>query len=200
MILKTNIYLSTINVFILMMPYLSCDCGPFGYTPYHKLYNYRNVSSESSEITYYCFRNDFSEFYKAYRKCIKGKWTGRVPKCGKYKTIKFLKKLIKISFHLTMKALDVSPGFVIKTMEINYLDRNSSREIYINKYINKTLIETNCFHFNQTKNLKIKLNYSPHKRISAIDFNFKDLLDQNYRRINQMFFNLFINANRICNR
>jgi hypothetical protein len=92
MILKTNIYVS-INVFILMIPYLSCDCGPFGYTPYHKLHEYRNVSSESSEIDYSCFGGEYELFYKNKRNCIKGKWTGRVPKCGKYKTIKLKKNI-----------------------------------------------------------------------------------------------------------
>jgi hypothetical protein len=67
-----------------MMPYLNCDCGPFGYTPYHKLHEYRNISSEGSEIDYSCFGYDFELFYNNKRNCIKGKWMGRVPKCGKY--------------------------------------------------------------------------------------------------------------------
>ncbi len=84
------------------MPYLSCDCGPFGYTPYHELEydtKNRNISSESSKTRYFCLNSDFiggqyNSFYEeAVRNCIKGKWTGRVPKCGKYQTIK-LKKII----------------------------------------------------------------------------------------------------------
>jgi hypothetical protein len=100
MILKTNIYLLTINVFILGMPYLSCDCGPFGYTPYHEFDDdtqNRNVSSESSEVRYYCLDsygfNARDSFYNEVRNCIKGKWTGRVPKCGKYKAIKLNKNI-----------------------------------------------------------------------------------------------------------
>jgi hypothetical protein len=54
-ILKTNIYLLTINVFIVMMPYLSCDCGSFGYTPYYESFDhYSKVSSKRHLISYDC--------------------------------------------------------------------------------------------------------------------------------------------------
>jgi hypothetical protein len=95
MILKTNIYLLTINVFILMIPYMSCDCGPFGYTVHHELHEYRNVSSENSEIDYSCpvYYSMLVSISDKKRNCIKGKWNRRVPKCGKYKTIKLNKNI-----------------------------------------------------------------------------------------------------------
>jgi hypothetical protein len=93
-----------------------------------------------------------------------------------------------------MKALDVSDDFLIKTMEINYLDRNSSKKIIMDK----TLFDT-CLDFDKTKNLKFKLNYSSPKKISAIKFLARDFLNWENRHnlTNKMFINLFFN-NRIC--
>jgi hypothetical protein len=94
-----------------------------------------------------------------------------------------------------MKALDVSDGFVIKTLEINYLDRNLSTEMLMNK----TLIDTSCLDFDQTKNLKFKLNYFSPERISAIKFLAKDFLnwENRHNMNNKIFINLFFN-DRIC--
>jgi hypothetical protein len=153
------------------------------------------MSSEGSEIDYTCLRFDSFLIHNSdkTRNCIKGKWTGSVPKCGKYKTIKLKKILIKISSHSSIKALDVGESLLVKTREINYLDRNSSTEIYP---MDEALIETPCFHFDKTKNLKLKLNYSSPKRISALKFNFYNLL--NYHQNKDMSINILINANRIC--
>jgi hypothetical protein len=92
-----------------------------------------------------------------------------------------------------MKAVDVGESLFIETLETTYLDRNSSTEIYP---MNESLIETPCYHFDETKNLKFKLNYWSPNRISALKFNFYHLL--NYDLNKNMSINVFINVNRIC--
>jgi hypothetical protein len=81
-------------VFQLLIQYMSCECGepglPFGgsisgYKPHSisSIINYYWSYGERLEIIYSCSYGTIP-FYDMNRHCIKGKWTGRVPKCGKY--------------------------------------------------------------------------------------------------------------------
>ncbi len=71
-------------VFLSLLKYVNCDCGPPG-IPSLGFINteIKSSYSENTTIEYKC--NDRNKlFYYPIRICRKGKWTGRVPKCGIY--------------------------------------------------------------------------------------------------------------------
>jgi len=88
MFLSFNRELSLVTiVFISLLKCINCNCGPPGIPYLGKVYseNYsqnRTSFSENSEIRYEC--ESATIVYNSSRICRKGKWTGRVPKCGNY--------------------------------------------------------------------------------------------------------------------
>jgi hypothetical protein len=84
MFLSFNPELSLVTiVFISLLKYFNCDCGPPGIPSLGKVYPENKTSySENSEIRYKCEGRTI--VYNSSRICREGKWTGRVPKCGNY--------------------------------------------------------------------------------------------------------------------
>jgi hypothetical protein len=90
----------------------------------------------------------------------------------------------------------MSSELVIENYEFQYLDLNSIKEtVFLEQTFEK--FGENCLNFNETKNLKFHLNYSPRHRISVIDLIFRDILTENPEQI-QLEVNLFINSYRYC--
>jgi hypothetical protein len=74
-------------VFISLLKCMNCDCGRPG-IPYHGFIIAENKSDfpENFIVNYKC-NDPFTLSYNSTRICRKGKWTGRVPKCGKHKIL-----------------------------------------------------------------------------------------------------------------
>jgi hypothetical protein len=83
LLLSQKLCLVTI-VFLSILKCMNCDCGQPG-IPFEGNITTQMKSSYSENFTiqYYC-KNERKLFYKSSRSCREGKWTGRVPKCGKY--------------------------------------------------------------------------------------------------------------------
>jgi hypothetical protein len=71
-------------VFISLMKFMNCDCGPPGIPSNGSiLTEYSPSYPENFKIEYKCNGKQDQLAYNSTRICRKGKWTGRVPKCGK---------------------------------------------------------------------------------------------------------------------
>jgi hypothetical protein len=75
-------YLKIISITLLIQN-ISSDCSPPAQLLSAYLYGYNIISKEDSQVDYRC-KHEFLQVYNAFRVCTKGKWTGRVPKCGEY--------------------------------------------------------------------------------------------------------------------
>ncbi len=83
LLLSKKLCLVTI-VFLSILKCMNCDCGRPGIPNDGFITTeIKSSNSENFTIEYYC---KFGQriFYKSSRSCREGKWTGRVPKCGKY--------------------------------------------------------------------------------------------------------------------
>jgi hypothetical protein len=74
-------------VFISLLKCINCDCGPPG-IPYCGFIYVENIFDfqEDFIVEYNC-NDQLTLIYNSSRICRKGKWTGRVPKCGKHKIL-----------------------------------------------------------------------------------------------------------------
>ncbi len=77
-------FFSKTLLYLLFIQYINCDCGPAGKPFGTHIYGFRSFSPEKSWLHYEC-ENEFRHLYVVdKRTCIRGKWTGRAPKCGNY--------------------------------------------------------------------------------------------------------------------
>ncbi len=76
-----EMYFLKIIAFLMSIHLISCNCGqpgkPFG----ANIWRYN--SSRVDTVLYMC-SHGFTRFFDEHRYCVRGKWTRRVPKCGKY--------------------------------------------------------------------------------------------------------------------
>ena len=60
---------------------ISCLCGPPGSAVGADVYGHTSNAQEGESIIYQCKLN-YKQVYGRVRKCQRGKWTPRIPKCG----------------------------------------------------------------------------------------------------------------------
>jgi len=82
---------SIITIVLLLIEYIACNCGPPGNSIGAKINVNSSIILEGNSVQYDC-RNDLDEYivYGQSRTCIKGKWSQRIPKCGKNLTFKII--------------------------------------------------------------------------------------------------------------
>ncbi len=76
-----EIFFLKIITFLISIQLISCNCGQPG-IPFEANIWRDNISGVDT-VLYKC-SHGFTLFYDEHRYCVRGKWTGRVPKCGKY--------------------------------------------------------------------------------------------------------------------
>jgi hypothetical protein len=76
-----SMFFLKIVVFLITIQLIRCNCGQPGKPFESNIWRYN--SSGVDTVQYTCSFG-FERFYEEHRYCVRGEWTGRVPKCGKY--------------------------------------------------------------------------------------------------------------------
>ena len=68
-------------LFVFMLKYVYNSCGPPGIPEGADIYGQSSTANEGQVVHYEC-KKHFKQLYSKVRKCNKGRWTPRLPKCG----------------------------------------------------------------------------------------------------------------------
>ena len=174
-----------------MIQHIGSTCGPPGIPVGADIMGYSSTSGEEQTIQYQC-KPEFKQIYGQKRTCRRGKWTPRLPKCGKLFVIKITFYLIIISIEFVKHlAINQSGELIVTNYKVNYFDLKDS----FGHNPNQSFESLDYISLNSSQKFSFQISYSPNARLAYIELELKflSIIYPAYLKLN-----MIINSYRDC--